>query len=158
LRVSSDKNWNIIHARNAIKVAADQGARLVVLPEMWNCPYSSDYFPEFSENFDDVDASPSFSMLAEAASCHGITLVGGSVPERSNNRLYNATCVFGSDGRLKAKHRKIHLFDMDVPGDFYFKESDTFTAGDNPTIVDTGAHLICYPGAFNMSTGELLWE
>ncbi|XP_020526057.1 omega-amidase, chloroplastic-like isoform X3 [Amborella trichopoda] len=77
----------------------------------------------------------------------------------------------------------VHLFDIDVPGDITFRESDTLTAGEKPTIVDTdvgrigigichdirfpelamlyearGAHLICYPGAFNMSTGQLLWE
>ncbi|KAF2325629.1 hypothetical protein GH714_031444 [Hevea brasiliensis] len=45
-----------------------------------NCPYSSDYFAKFAEDFDD-EASPSFSMLSEAASFHGITIVGGSMPE-----------------------------------------------------------------------------
>ncbi|KAK1578160.1 hypothetical protein Q3G72_028005 [Acer saccharum] len=172
-----------MHAKNSIKVAAEQGAKLVVLPEMWNCPYSNDYFAKYAEDFDDKDASPSFSLLSEAASCHGITIVGGSMPEWNNGQLYNTCCVFGPDGKLKAKHRKIHLFDTDIQGDISFKESDTFIAGDEPTIVETemgrigvgichdmrfpelvllyrakGAHMICYPGAFNMSTGELLWE
>ncbi|TXG68404.1 hypothetical protein EZV62_003339 [Acer yangbiense] len=165
LSVTLDKNQNLMHAKNSIKVAAEQGAKLVVLPEMWNCPYSNDYFAKYAEDFDDKDASLSFSLLSEAASCHGITIVGGSMPEWNNGQLYN-TCVFGPDGKLKAKHRK-----------------DTFIAGDEPTIVETemgcigvgichdmrfpelallyrakGAHMICYPGAFNMSTGELLWE
>ncbi|GLU14264.1 hypothetical protein SLE2022_308450 [Rubroshorea leprosula] len=183
LSVSSDKNQNIIHARNSMKVAVDQGARLVVLPEMWNCPCSSDYFAMFAEDFSHEDSSPSFKMLSEVASCYGITIVGGSMPEWCSGRLYNACCVFGPDGKLKAKHRKIHLFDIDIPGKFSFKESDSFAAGEELTIVNTevgrigigichdmrfpelamlykekGAHLICYPGAFNMSTGELLWE
>ncbi|KAL5755613.1 hypothetical protein ACOSQ2_020359 [Xanthoceras sorbifolium] len=183
LSVNLDKNQNLIHARNLIKVAAEQGARLVVLPEMWNCPYSNDFFAKYAEDFDNKDDSPSFSLLSEVASCHGVTIVGGSMPEWNNGQLYNTCCVFGPDGQLKAKHRKIHLFDIDIQGDISFKESDTFTAGDKPTIVDTdmgrigvgichdirfpelamlyraqGAHMICYPGAFNMSTGELLWE
>ncbi|KAM1113573.1 hypothetical protein COP1_046489 [Malus domestica] len=78
---------------------------------------------------------------------------------------------------------RIHLFDIDVPGEISFKESDFFSTGDQTTIVDTevgrigvgichdlrfpelaalykkkGVHIICNPGAFNMSTGELLWE
>ncbi|KAF8401063.1 hypothetical protein HHK36_014366 [Tetracentron sinense] len=183
LSVSLDKERNIARARQSIKDAAEKGARLIVLPEMWNCPFSNDNFPKYAEDFDDKDASPSFSMLSEAASSQGITIVGGSMPERCGDRLYNTSCVFGIDGKLQAKHRKVHLFDIDVPGDTYFKESDTLTAGDKPTIVDTdvgrigigichdicfpelamlyggrGAQLICYPGAFNMSTGELLWE
>ncbi|KAK2652375.1 hypothetical protein Ddye_012231 [Dipteronia dyeriana] len=183
LSVTLDKNQNLIHAKNSIKIAAEQGAKLVVLPEMWNCPYSIDYFAIYAEDFDDKDASPSFSLLSEAASCHGITIIGGSMPEWNNGRLYNTCCVFGPDGKLKAKHRKIHLFDTDIQGDISFKESDTFSAGDEPTIFETemgrigvgichdirfpelallyrakGAHMICYPGAFSMITGELLWE
>ncbi|XP_031261823.1 omega-amidase, chloroplastic-like isoform X2 [Pistacia vera] len=151
--------------------------------EMWNCPYSNDYFAKYAENFEEKDASPSFSMLSEAALSLGITIVGGSMPECDSGMLFNTCCVFGADGKLKAKHRKVHLFDIDIPGDISFKESDIFTAGDRPTMVDTemgcigvgichdihfpelamlysakGAHLICYPGAFNISTGELLWE
>ncbi|KAL7162712.1 hypothetical protein ACSBR2_043069 [Camellia fascicularis] len=184
LSVTSDKNMNLAHARNSIEVAAKHGATLVVLPEMWNCPYSTDYFEKFAEDFDYKDSSPSFSMLSEVALGNRITIVGGSMPERrKNGQLYNTCCVFGPDGNLKAQHSKVHLFDVYIPGDISFKESDNFASGDQPTIVNTdvgcigigichdirfpelamlyrarGAHLICYPGAFNMSTGEALWE
>ncbi|OMP04418.1 Carbon-nitrogen hydrolase [Corchorus olitorius] len=106
--------------------------------EMWNCPYSADNFVKYAEDFGNGDLSPSFSMLSEVASCYRITIVGGSIPELCNGRLYNTCCVFGSDGKLKAKHRKIHLFGIDIPGDISYKESDLFAAGDEPTIVDTG--------------------
>ncbi|KAL7180464.1 hypothetical protein ACSBR1_043629 [Camellia fascicularis] len=155
-----------------------------ITKEMWNCPYSTDYFEKFAEDFDYKDSSPSFSMLSEVALGNRITIVGGSMPERrKNGQLYNTCCVFGPDGNLKAQHSKVHLFDVYIPGDISFKESDNFASGDQPTIVNTdvgcigigichdirfpelamlyrarGAHLICYPGAFNMSTGEALWE
>lgn len=183
LSVTSDKDSNLGSVRNSIQVAVKQGAALVVLPEMWNCPYSNDYFSKFAEDFDDEDGSPSFSVLSQAASHHKITIVGGSMPEWDNGHLYNSCCVFGPDGKLMSKHRKAHLFDVNIPGDISFKESDTFTAGDEPTIVDTdlgrigigichdirfpelamlyrarGCQLICYPGAFNISSGEMLWE
>ncbi|XP_047326044.1 omega-amidase, chloroplastic [Impatiens glandulifera] len=182
LLVTSDKERNIAHAREAIQEAAGKGARLVLLPEIWNSPYSNDSFPVYAEDID-AGSSPSTAMLSEVASQLKIIIVGGSIPERCGDRLYNTCCVFDADGKLIAKHRKIHLFDIDIPGKITFIESKTLTAGETPTIVDTevgrigigicydirfqelamiyaarGAHLICYPGAFNMTTGPLHWE
>ncbi|KAF5743165.1 Nitrilase/cyanide hydratase and apolipoprotein N-acyltransferase family protein isoform 1 [Tripterygium wilfordii] len=184
LLVTADKERNIEHARKGIEEAAGKGAQLVMLPEIWNGPYSNDSFPVYAEDIDaGGDASPSTAMLSEVASSLKITIVGGSIPERSGGQLYNTCCVFGPDGKLKAKHRKIHLFDIDIPGKITFMESKTLTAGETPTVVDTevgrigigicydirfqelamiyaarGAHLLCYPGAFNMTTGPLHWE
>ncbi|KNA10343.1 hypothetical protein SOVF_145230 [Spinacia oleracea] len=184
LSVTADKARNIAHARKAVEDAAQKGAKLVVLPEIWNSPYSNDSFPVYAEDIDaGGDASPSTAMLSEVSRALKITLVGGSIPERVGDRLYNTCCVFDTDGKLIAKHRKIHLFDIDIPGKITFKESQTLTAGEAPTVVDTevgrigigicydirfqelailyaarGAHLLCYPGAFNMTTGPLHWE
>ncbi|KAJ4950683.1 hypothetical protein NE237_027515 [Protea cynaroides] len=184
LLVTADKERNIAHARKAIEEAAGKGAQLVLLPEIWNSPYSNDSFPVYAEDIDaGGDASPSTAMLSEVARTLKITLVGGSIPERCGDKLYNTCCVFGADGKLKAKHRKIHLFDIDIPGKITFIESKTLTAGETPTVVDTdvgriaigicydirfqelamlyaarGANMICYPGAFNMTTGPLHWE
>ncbi|XP_043721766.1 omega-amidase, chloroplastic-like [Telopea speciosissima] len=184
LFVTADKERNIVHARKAIEEAAGKGAQLVLLPEIWNSPYSNDSFPVYAEDIDaGGDASPSTAMLSESARTLKITIVGGSIPERCGDKLYNTCCVFGADGKLKAKHRKIHLFDIDIPGKITFMESKTLTAGETPTVVDTdvgriaigicydirfqelamlyaarGANLLCYPGAFNMTTGPLHWE
>ncbi|KAG5596011.1 hypothetical protein H5410_037243 [Solanum commersonii] len=184
LSVTTDKERNIAHVQQAIEDAADKGAQLILLPEIWNSPYSNDSFPVYAEDIDaGGDASPSTRMLSEVSRSRKITIIGGSIPERSGDKLYNSCCVFGTDGKLLAKHRKIHLFDIDIPGKMTFKESRTLTAGERPTIVDTevgrigigicydirfqelaaiyaarGAHLLCYPGAFNMTTGPLHWE
>ncbi|XP_051114289.1 omega-amidase, chloroplastic-like isoform X2 [Andrographis paniculata] len=184
LSVTPDKERNIAHARQFIEKAAKKNAQLILLPEIWNSPYSNDCFPLYAEDIDaGGDASPSTAMLSELAKTLKITIVGGSIPERSGDKIYNTCCVFGTDGKLKAKHRKIHLFDIDIPGQMTFKESETLAAGVTPTIVDTdvgrigigicydirfqelaaiyaarGAHLLCYPGAFNMTTGPLHWE
>ncbi|PSS20784.1 Omega-amidase [Actinidia chinensis var. chinensis] len=149
LLMTTDKERNIAHARKAIEEAANKGAQLVLLPEIWNSPYSNDSFPVYAEDIDaGGDASPPTAMMSELSRNLKITIVGGSIPERSGDKLYNTCCVFGTDGKLKAKHRKIHLFDIDIPGQMTFKESLTLTAGESPTIVDTDVGRIgigiCY--------------
>mmetsp|Transcript_35031 Transcript_35031/g.99295 ORF Transcript_35031/g.99295 Transcript_35031/m.99295 type:complete len:327 (-) Transcript_35031:177-1157(-) len=182
LSVTADKDTNIKSARSAIEEAASQGAQLVVLPEMWNCPYSNDSFPKYAEDFGSQD-SPSTTMMSEVAKSLSITLVGGTVPERRGDKLYNTCCVFGTQGELLGRYSKTHLFDIDIPGKITFFESDTLTPGEAPLVVDTecgrlgigicydirfpelamlyakrGAQVLVYPGAFNMTTGPLHWQ
>lgn len=79
--------------------------------EIWNSPYSNDSFPVYAEDIDG-GSSPSIAMLSEAARTLKVTIVGGSIPERCGDRLYNTCCVFGSDGVLKAKHRKVTFLSL----------------------------------------------
>jgi len=106
-----------------------------VYQECFNCPYSNDSFPTYAEP---IPGGPSTAMLQEAAKEHSIYLVGGSIPEREDDRLFNTSVVFDPQGKLIAKHRKIHLFDVSVPpGEgrpgITFKESDTLTPGKEVT-------------------------
>jgi predicted amidohydrolase len=82
----------------------------------------------------------------------GIFLIGGSIPEREvkgvgtegdgngggeeKERLYNTSLVFGKKGELLATHRKVHLFDIDIPGGITFKESEVLSPGNKVTIVE----------------------
>ena len=89
----------------------------------------------------DPTLSPSASMLCTEAKNLGLWLVGGSVPELedldSGRKIYNTCIVVNPEGEIVGKHRKVHLFDIDVPGKIKFKESDSLTAGDSITVVDT---------------------
>ena len=105
------------------------------------------------------------------------------MPERDDTRIYNTSFVFDPTGTCVARHRKMHLFDIDVRGGQRFFESETFTAGDSVTVFDTpfgklglcicfdmrfpelarcmalsGAQAIVAPAAFNMTTGPAHWE
>jgi len=122
-------------------------------------------------------------MLAEVAKARGIFICGGSNPEREDGKLYNAGVVVDDRGTVLCKYRKVHLFDIDIPGKMTFKESDTLTAGSEPTVFETpwgkmgvaicydmrfpelamlmraqGAKAILYPGAFNTTTGPKHYE
>ncbi|MFZ5631229.1 MAG: carbon-nitrogen hydrolase family protein [Bacillota bacterium] len=180
MTVGSDKGKNLALARHMIARAAAGGARLVVLPEMFNCPYVADMFPGYAETYPDGET---FGMLAGAAREEKIYLVGGSVPEREGARVFNSSFVFGPEGELLGRHRKMHLFDVDLPGGVRVKESSTLGAGNDITVIDTGmcrigvaicydvrfpelirlmvlagARVIVIPAAFNMTTGPAHWD
>ncbi|XP_061484209.1 omega-amidase NIT2 isoform X1 [Rhineura floridana] len=179
LRVSAAKTENLNRACDLVKSAAGQGAKLVVLPECFNSPYGTKYFPEYAEKI----PGESTQKLSEIAKECGIYLIGGSIPEEDAGKLYNTCPVFGPDGTMLAKHRKIHLFDINVPGKIQFQESETLSPGDRFSVFDTpyckiglgicydirfaelaqiytqkGCQLLVYPGAFNLTTGPAHWE
>ncbi|KAF8163029.1 carbon-nitrogen hydrolase [Crassisporium funariophilum] len=198
-RIGSNKPENLKHARDII-VKAAQGLNnakkpdIIVLPECFNSPYGHTHFPVYAENIGftpgisyDVASSQSESvkMLSAAAKATGTWLIGGSIPERdeTDGKIYNTCTVYNPAGDLIAMHRKIHLFDIDIPGKITFKESETLTGGATISSFDTnfariglgicydirfpelamiaarqGCHVLIYPGAFNMTTGPLHWE
>ena len=65
----------------------------------------------------------------------------GSIPERVGDKIYNTSPIFSPAGQLVAIHRKVHLFDISIPGGVTFRESETLTGGDDITIVETGQSL-----------------
>uniref|UniRef100_A0A8D0BBV1 omega-amidase n=1 Tax=Salvator merianae TaxID=96440 RepID=A0A8D0BBV1_SALMN len=179
LHVSADKAENLNRACQFVKNATEQGAKLVVLPECFNSPYGTKYFAEYAEKI----PGESTQKLSEIAKECGIYLIGGSIPEEDAGKLYNTCTVFSPDGTMIAKHRKIHLFDINVPGKIRFQESETLSPGDRFSMFDTpyckiglgicydirfaelaqiytqkGCQLLVYPGAFNLTTGPAHWE
>jgi len=177
--VGADKEENIQNAQRLIRKAAEDGSQVVVLPEMFNCPYARRYFPIFAETF----PGKTTEALSQLAKELGIYIIGGSIPEREGDAIYNTSYIFAKDGSLIGRHRKMHLFDIDIEGGIRFKESEVLTAGNDVTVVETeyckigvaicydmrfpelmrlmaleGAQVIVVPAAFNMTTGPAHWE
>ena len=167
------------HIRALVGAIPDGAADLIMLPEMWNGPYDAKRFPDFAE----PEGGPSRQFLSALAKEKHVYLCGGSIAERDGERIYNTAYVFDPDGSEIAKHRKMHLFDIDVTGGQRFFESDTLSPGDRVTVfstpfcriglcicydfrfpelarlmVDRGAEVILVPAAFNMTTGPAHWE
>lgn len=171
---------NLSEAERLIEIAANQGARLVVLPE---------YFAIMGLKETDKVAvreeegkGPIQSFLAKMAKKHKIWLVGGSIPLVSNfpNKVRNSCLVFDDKGQLAARYDKIHLFGLDL-GNEHYHEEKTIESGDAIKVVDTpfgriglsicydlrfpelyramkDVNIIVVPAAFTDTTGRAHWE
>ncbi|PGH12858.1 hypothetical protein AJ80_06567 [Polytolypa hystricis UAMH7299] len=159
LASGADKAVNLSHARSKVLEAAKAGASLIVLPECFNSPYGTQYFPKYAETLlpspPSKEQSPSFHALSSIAAEAKAYLIGGSIPEfvPESKKYYNTSLVFSPTGSLIATHRKTHLFDIDIPGKIRFKESEVLTAGNKITIVDLPEYgkvglAICYDVRF----------
>ena len=148
MRVTPDKQENLRRAESCLRQAAAQGANLALLPEMFNCPYENACFPVYGE----PAGGETWQFLSGMARELGIYLAGGSVPEIEGEAIYNTCYLFSPQGEELARHRKVHLFDIDVPGGQRFMESDTLTAGSQITVVDTAL------GKLGLATGPLHWD
>ena len=215
--VTDNKNTNEDTARRYLSQAKEKGARMAVLPEIWNSPYATSAFPEYAERLPDIGdglssgeggegngdspkskskwSSSASRLLMKAAKDLDMWIVGGSVPEKvtitnketgkEEEIIYNTCLVLNPEGIVVAKHRKVHLFDIDVPGGITFFESETLSPGstvshfDCPPYGEIGVGIcydirfaeyamllrqkhdclvLIYPGAFNMTTGPAHWE
>ena len=180
LKVYEDKYENIEKLAELIADGAAEGADIISLPEMWNCPYQTECFPVYAE----PEQGDSWLALSTIARKNDKYLVGGSIPELGEDgNIYNTCYVFDREGKQIGKHRKVHLFDIYAHGQQLFKESDTLTGGGSFDTFKTewcdmavnicfdirfpessripalaGAKVIFNPASFNMTTGPAHWE
>jgi predicted amidohydrolase len=171
---------NLREAENLIAIAAEQGARLVALPENFAIMGLSD-----TDKIAVREASgrgPIQAFLSAAAKRHRIWLVGGSIPMASlvANKVRNTCLVYDDSGGLVARYDKIHLFGFEMGAESY-REERTIEAGDEIVTVESPfgrlGISICYdlrfpelyramkdvdiifvPSAFTETTGKAHWE
>jgi nitrilase len=171
---------NLSEAERLIELAANQGAKLVVLPE---------YFAIMGMKETDKVAvreqegkGPIQTFLSKIAKEHGIWLIGGSVPMVSNfpNKVRNSCLVYDDKGKQVARYDKIHLFGLDL-GNEHYHEENTIESGNAIQVVDTPfgkiglsicydlrfpelyramgeVNIIVIPAAFTETTGKAHWE
>lgn len=177
--VVDNKQSNIEHAIELIKIASNNNAELITLPEMFNTPYENN---KFIINAECEKNSTTLKYMKNIAKKEEVYLQCGSIAEKEKDNIYNTAYLINPKGKIIAKHRKMHLFDIDTPT-MTFKESNTLSAGNTITTVETELGIIsmaiCYdirfpelwtlisqnnteiailPGAFNKTTGPLHWE
>lgn len=181
LHCSSDRSNNLARAATAVHSAAQDGAGVVVLPEMFALLDRPAAMREVAEPLD----GPTLAWAQQLAIDTHCSLIAGSFVERDGDdptKLFNTSIAVGSDGSLLGRYRKMHLFDVDIEG-ARSKESDTFSPGAEPVVVQIhglrvglticydlrfpelfraeslqGADLIVVPSAFTAATGRDHWE
>lgn len=171
---------NLSEAERLIEIAAEQGAKLVALPE---------YFAIMGLRDTDKVAvrekdghGPIQKFLSKMAKKHGIWLVGGSIPMEASvpEKVRNTCLVFDDKGKQVARYDKIHLFGLDLGNESYHEEK-TIEPGEEVIVIDSPfgklGLAICYdlrfpelframqqvdliilPSAFTDTTGKAHWE
>jgi N-carbamoylputrescine amidase len=123
---SWDRPKNIAKAKDMVRSAAAKGARLVLLPELFETPYfcqdqSTRHFA-LARPFEDNPLIAEFAELAKELSI----VLPLSFFERAHNAYYNSLAVINADGCVLGRYRKSHI--PDGPGyqeKFYFRPGDT---------------------------------
>jgi predicted amidohydrolase len=178
---TSDEAASLRQAEELVRAAAARGAAWIGTPENTNFlgPHA-----EKVRRAEPLDG-PTATRFAALADELGVHLLLGSFNERATDpeRCFNSSVLFGPDGERLAVYRKIHLFDVDVPGGVTFRESETVVAGDEVvvaptplarfglsicydlrfgelyrTLVERGAEALTVPSAFTATTGKAHWE
>lgn len=172
---------NLREASRLIDLAAGEGADLAALPELFTFLGPASEHPRIAEPI----PGPTTERLSSLAARHRMYILGGSFLERipGESRLCNTSTLFDRSGALIARYRKLHLFDVDLPGQAPYRESATVAPGTEVVTADTefgrvglsicydlrfpelyralasqAAEVIFVPAAFTLHTGKDHWE
>ncbi len=185
LQMSSgpDRADNEARALALVNQAADRGARLIGLPEVWEHIGPPAQKRAFAGPLEGRQLAPLRALAAKK----GVWLLAGSISEQaSEGRTYNTSALIGPSGEIAASYRKLHLFDVDIPDGARYRESEAVAKGEAvPPVVelaglgvklgmsicydlrfpelyrrlaDARADLIAVPAAFTAFTGKAHWE
>lgn len=172
---------NLDSVARLLAEAAEQGVELALLPE--NFAFMGGDLERKRRFASEEVPSSVLPFLAREASRHRLYLVGGSLlREGREGKLRNSCPVFGPDGSCLASYDKLHLFDIDLPGESH-RESELIEPGDGPVWLDVlgwrlglsicydlrfpelyrqyaaaGCRLLSIPSAFTVPTGAAHWE
>jgi len=143
-----DVDANLTYVRAALKRAADQGAQLAVLPEMWSSGFAYKQLNELA-----LRTAAIVEELLELSSRLKLVIVG-SMPEPNGDKVFNAAYVV-DNGRLAGVYRKLHLFSL-------LGEDKAFSGGDQWLLADTSIGkigvIICYDLRFPELSRRLALE
>ncbi|MSP91463.1 MAG: carbon-nitrogen hydrolase family protein [Myxococcales bacterium] len=179
-RSTEDVEANLARAAELVRAARQDGAEFIALPE--NVAFLRVTSTGHHGEPLDGRVATFFADLARELACH---ILVGSLQESIDGdaRVYNTSLLVGPQGETVATYRKIHLFDIDIPGEVSFLESARVAPGHDPVVadgcgarfgltvcydlrfpelyralLDRGAEVLLVPAAFTLQTGKDHWE
>lgn len=190
LSSQEDVTENLRRAGEIARAAAASGARLLVLPENFAFMGEEAKKRDVAEPLEEgaEQPGPIGRFLSGLARETQSFVVAGGLPEASGDakRPYNTSALFAPTGRLAARYRKVHLFDVDLPDGTVLKESAATTGGDAPVtapiggdpavtlgmticydlrfpelfrrLAEMGSRIVTVPAAFTLTTGKDHWH
>lgn len=176
---------NLLEAEKLIGQAAQQGAKMVVLPENFGIIGMQER--DVLDHREEPGTGPLQDFLANQSRQHGIYLAGGTIPikvDAVEQRYRNSTLVYDPQGCCVTRYDKIHLFDVSLPDqETSYQESSVCVPGEEAVVfragdvliglaicydlrfpelfrllVDKGASIILLPSAFTQQTGMAHWH
>jgi len=179
MNAGEDVAANLDVADTLLRQAAEGGADLAALPEYYGYLGASARRPEVAEPI----PGPASDRLADAARTHEMWVLGGGLLEADDGHVHDTAVLFDRTGELVARYRKIHLYDVDLPGQPPFRESATITPGEELVthatefcrvgmsicydvrfpelfrgLMALGAEVLLIPAQFQFDTGKDHWH
>jgi deaminated glutathione amidase len=181
MSADSNKGANLERAERLVRAAVSHGASLIALPETFNWRGKRGAEASAAETIE----GESVSLMARLAGELKVHIVAGSITEHvaGQEKTYNTSVMLGPDGARMGVYRKIHLFDIDLPGRVTVKESASRLSGAGVVCVASslgaigmsicydlrfpelyrrlafeGAKILVVPSCFTFPTGEAHWE
>ena len=181
----SERDENLVRVANVCARAASEGVGVLLLPENFAYMGKEEGKRAIAEALDADRPGPILTTLLEQARQHRLWLIGGGMPERSDDpaRPYNSCVVVSPEGRLHTVYRKIHLFDVELGDGAEYRESKATMPGHEPLVTDIeglrvglsvcydlrfpelyraladqGAEVLVVPAAFTLATGKDHWH
>ncbi len=143
--IAGDVAGNRQKAERYLRQAAQEGAELALLPELWNCGYQLEHLDDLAENL----RGPSIQFLRQLAKELHLAIVGGSIAEKKEGRFYNTSPFINRKGELVEKYRKIHLFSLGL------MENEFFTPGDEWVLAEQPPFKIGFQVCYDLRFPEL---
>jgi predicted amidohydrolase len=185
LSSQDDVTLNLSRVRHWVAQAAAAGAELVTLPENFAFMGEEAHKRELAERTDGAFPGPILAALCEAAVQNRVWVLGGGMPEKSDDpaRPFNTSVLVDPRGTVVSTYRKVHLFDVSLPDGTSLRESAATMAGGEAVttsvlgvtmglsicydvrfpelyrkLVDQGARIVTCPAAFTLTTGKDHWH
>lgn len=177
-----NKEQNLVQAEQLLRESIEASRPdLVLLPELFT--YLGGTVEGARASAEQLPGGPAYQLLQNIAREYRVYLHGGSLNERDGDRYYNTSLVFNPAGEEIARYRKIHLFDVTTPDGKSYRESATYSRGEQigtfkigditvgcsicydlrfaelyAALANAGADVIVIPAAFTLMTGKDHWE